>query len=248
MRPGSLRTINPGLAATVLFLLLTMSAYGQPAGDQDSHYTSAGFFDIHVCNWPDRPPFFMALFSSPHYDSIDKIEVLSPQGKPLTALELEHYLVIRPDNSPDKRVFIKQTDVQADAVDGWYSARITLDTGEVLTARDYVLLYRLGQVSGQQPAADSTVPSPPEQLSWQPVTGAGYYQVFIRDIWDSGRLVHTSKLLTEPNLVLPAGLLQPGGYYSWVVHARDVNEDVRLGDFNAGSMNQPVTFSIAPGP
>jgi len=230
-------------------ILMTMvTAPGQPADSQDPHYTPAGFFDIHVCNWPGRPLFFMSLFSSPYYDKIDQVEVLSPQGVVLTRLAPEHYRVIHQVNKPEKRVFITQTDVPANVASGWYSARIMLTTGKVLVAQDYVRLSRLDQVSGQLPANDSTIPAPPSQLSWQPVPGAGYYQVFIRDIWDDDKLIHTSKLLTDSTLPLPPGLLQHGGYYSWVVHARDVNEDIRLGDFNLGSMSQPVTFSIAPGP
>lgn len=70
--------------------------------------------------------------------------------------------------------------------------------------------------------------------------------MFIRDLWDDERLIYTSKLLTTAELVLPENLLQPGGYYSWIIHARDVNEDVRLGDFNRGSMSRPATFSVTP--
>jgi hypothetical protein len=51
-------------------------------------------------------------------------------------------------------------------------------------------------------------------------------------------------------LVLPPGLLEKGGYYSWIIHARDTNAHILLGDFNHGSMNTPVTFAVAeaPGP
>ena len=70
--------------------------------------------------------------------------------------------------------------------------------------------------------------------------------MFIRDIWNDGELIHSSKLLDRPEVVLPEGLLEPGGYYSWIVHARNTNEDVKTGDFNHGSLNKPATFSIAP--
>ena len=45
---------------------------------------------------------------------------------------------------------------------------------------------------------------------------------------------------------LPAGLLEKGGYYSWIVHARDLNEHFMLGDFNHGSLSATVNFSIGP--
>jgi hypothetical protein len=44
--------------------------------------------------------------------------------------------------------------------------------------------------------------------------------------------------------VLPPGLIEDGGYYSWLIHARDINEDIKLGDFNSGSMSTPVSFSV----
>jgi hypothetical protein len=43
---------------------------------------------------------------------------------------------------------------------------------------------------------------------------------------------------------LPPGLIEDGGYYSWLIHARDINEDIKLGDFNSGSLSTPVTFSV----
>ena len=86
----------------------------------------------------------------------------------------------------------------------------------------------------------------PRELTWKAVDGAGFYEVFIHDIWNNDRLIYTSKLLTEPRVVLPANLLQPGGYYRWIINARDVNEDIRLGDFDSGSMSRMATFSVRP--
>lgn len=41
-------------------------------------------------------------------------------------------------------------------------------------------------------------------------------------------------------------LLRRGGSYTWRVHARDVNEDKDLGDFNLGAMGPVLSFSVAP--
>ena len=68
--------------------------------------------------------------------------------------------------------------------------------------------------------------------------------MFIRDQWNDDKLIYTSKLLTKAELQLPPGLIEDGGYYSWLVHARDINEDITLGDFNSGSLSAPVTFSV----
>ena len=73
----------------------------------------------------------------------------------------------------------------------------------------------------------------------------GYYQVFIRDVWDESKLIYTSRLLRKTELDVPAGLLEPDGLYSWKIHARDTNEDVLLGDFNKGSMSRVATFSTS---
>jgi hypothetical protein len=96
------------------------------------------------------------------------------------------------------------------------------------------------------PAHEVELQEIPTQLSWDPAPGAGYYQVFIRDLWNEDRLIFSSKLLAEPLVQLPAGLLEKGGYYSWIVHARDLNEHFMLGDFNHGSLSPVVTFSIQP--
>jgi hypothetical protein len=232
------------LHAIVLILLCGLAPDALSSND-DSHYTEAGFFDIHVCNWPDRPQFFMPLVSTARFNDVQSIEVLNPQGERLVELDLDRYRTIRRDKQPDKRVFIKQLDIPTVAPDGWYSARITLNSGEEFIARDYVIRHKLPQASGQIPAHEEEVMEIPEKLSWGPVPGANYYQVFIRDLWNDDQLIHTSKLLNRPEIELPPGLLKKGGYYSWIIHARDSNSHILLGDFNHGSLNKPVTFSVS---
>lgn len=211
----------------------------------DPHYNAAGFFDIHVCNWPERSLFFMPLFSTPRFAETEKIEVFYPDGSPLSVLDLDNYRKITPKNKPPKRAFMVETDVPPHAPDGWYSARITLKDGSQFQARDYVIIDELPQATGHTPAPDEEVEEVPKELAWDAIPGAAFYQVFIRDLWNDGQLIHSSKLLPEPRLALPEGLLEKGGYYSWVIHARDTNEHVLLGDFNHGSLSQPVNFTIS---
>jgi hypothetical protein len=229
---------------TLLALCLHIPKISLAARPGDKHYNMAGFFDIHVCNWPGRPLFFMPLFSTAGYDDIRQIEIFYPDNSLLTRLDLSSYRTISKKDRPDKRVFIKQLDIPADAVDGWYAASITLTNGKVHRARDYVIISKLARAGGQVPGDEQELPAPPEKLSWQAVPGASFYQVFIRDQWDDNRLIHTSSLLAEPELALPDKLIEPGGLYSWTIHARDTNEDLMLGDFNHGSMNKPVSFSV----
>jgi len=228
------------LSAAGLWPVIT-AATPDPA---DRHYNKIGFFDVHVCNWPDQPLFLMPLISTAHYDDIEKVDVFYPDGRQLTELDLSRFRTIESKDAPKKQVFINQLSMPEDAVEGWYSARITLKNGEVHSASDYVVPTTLERASGQNPGHEQTVAAPPKTLTWEAVAGATYYQVFIRDQWEDDRLIHTSRLLTEPALPLPPGLIEDGGYYSWIIHARDINEDIILGDFNSGSLSTPVTFSV----
>lgn len=242
--PGKQHAKLTVLTTALLMLAGSWHSAAQAATDGDRHYNEAGFFDIHVCNWPDQPLFFMPLFSTARFNEVQSVEVLTPNGELLTELDLGRYRTIKDDKNPDKRVFIKQLDAPPAAVDGWYSARVKLAGGKEYVAQDYVIVHTLPQAGGQQPANEAEVDEVPTKLSWDPVPGAGFYQVFIRDLWNDGALIHTSKLLTRPELEVPPGLLQSGGYYSWIIHARDTNSHILLGDFNHGSLNKPATFLI----
>jgi len=46
-------------------------------------------------------------------------------------------------------------------------------------------------------------------------------------------------------MTLPKDLIESGGLYSWRIHARDINEDIKLGDFNHGSLSPKLTFSVS---
>lgn len=233
-------------AITTLFLTLTIvqTARGQvtPQRANDPHYTDAGFFDIHVCNWPDRPVFFMSLFSTKQYKDINRIEIFAPSGKKITDIGMERFRVIKSKKQDDKRVFLTQTPVGGKPEQGWYLARITMRDGKVIESHDYVMNETMSRASGIVPADNSEVPVPKE-LSWKPINGAKHYRVFIKDLWDNEKLVLASKLLDQPKFVVPKGLVKPDGLYSWRVHARDVNEHILLGDFNHGSLSKEWQFS-----
>ena len=211
----------------------------------DPHYTPAGFFDIHVCNWPDRELFFMPLFSTTRYSEITGIDVQYPDGTALTSLNLEKYMVLNQKEKPEKHVFISKIDVPDSARDGWYTATINLADGTKIIAKDYVIISGLPRATGMSPPDGAEDIPVPEKLTWSSTGEGSYYQVFIRDSWNDDKLIYTSRLLNKPELEIPSGLLQPHGLYSWKVHARDVNEDILLGDFNKGSMSRAVTFSVS---
>jgi hypothetical protein len=211
----------------------------------DPHRNELGFFDIHVCNWKDRDLFFLTLFSSARFKDISKIELFMPDGSKLGEIGTKRYRLIKQIRAPEKHVFITNIDIPANAGNGWYSARVTATSGKVYTAKDYVIIETMQRATGRVPEQNAEDIPMPKELKWNPIPGAKHYQVFIKDMWDGGKVILESKLLNEARLVLPKGLLQPGGFYTWRVHSRDVNESVLLGDFNHGSLTEEYSFTIA---
>lgn len=247
------KTQTYAIATTVALLLITNSVTATKAPDtpsvnkrdNDTHYTAAGFFDIHVCNWPDRELFFMPLFSTVRYNEITGIDVQYPDGTTLTSLSMDKYMVLKRKNKPEKHVFMNEINVPDGAKDGWYTATVKLADGSEIISKDYVIISPLRRASGMNPMDGAEDIPVPEKLTWTSVGDGSYYQVFIRDVWNESKLIYTSKLLVKHELVIPPGILQPDGLYSWKVHARDVNEDILLGDFNKGSMSRAATFSTS---
>jgi len=215
-----------------------------PANKIDPHRTGAGFFDIHVCNWPDRPLFLMALLSTERFDEIESVKIHTPDNKLIGSLDKNKYRLILKDNKPEKRVFITQLELPGQAPDGWYKAEIVLKDGNQYTAKDYVIINAMERANGTNPENEAEHLAIPRMLTWNPIVGAKFYQVFIRDEW-SGETLYQSEFLRKSELELPDGLLKSGGFYSWRIHARDVNENILLGDFNHGSLSKRNRFSIA---
>ncbi len=240
-----MRPLAPSLMLAAALALPAFGAESQAVGPAPPlHRVELGFFDIHVCNWSDRPLFYMALFSTTRFDEIESIEVAGPDGQSIGTLDLSRYRLA--PGKPEKRVFIGQIPVPAGARDGWYSARVTARNGASVTARDFVVHSRLPIAEGPRPAPNADDVPLPQELAWRPIEGAKHYQVFIQDLWDGEKLIYTSPLLDEPRAPLPPGLLKAGGYYAWRVHARDVNEHELLGDFNHGSLGPVMRFTVAP--
>lgn len=227
----------------ISLLLPIMSTHAAQVGD--THYIEVGFFDIHVCNWPDRQPFYMALFSTTRYDELVDIEIFDVQGRSLGKLPLDRFRLLKRDGQPEKRVFIDQLSIAPEAADGWFEARIRLRNGSEHKAKDYVIHQLMPLAAGLEPTDGAEDIPLPQALRWAPVAGAKHYQVFVRDLWDGEKVILESELLNEPHLQIPPGLLKPGGLYEWRVHARDVNEHVLLGDFNNGSLTRWVQFSVS---
>ncbi len=187
----------------------------------------------------------MTLFSTTRFDDIARIEVFRPGGEALGALDINRYRVVKKDGAPEKRVFITSLPAPKGAPDGWYRARITLKNGERHEARDYVMVHTMDMAGDLQPPAGAAGIPVPAELAWSAVPGAAYYQVFIKDLWEDGKIILSSELVTKPRLTLPPGVIKADGSYAWLVHARDVNNHVLLGDFNHGSLSREIQFSTA---
>lgn len=239
---SSVRTV---LLSYVFFLPgSTLYADDAPLLVKDPHYTKVGFFDMHICNWPERPHFFKVLFSTEKFNDVEKMEVFDPSGILLTVLEKKQFMQVKLKNTPEKRVFMVNMDIPLNAATGWYSVKVTTMDGKEYTARDYVPLTRINRVTNMTPPSNEESIALPLTLSWKKVPGAYFYKVYLRDAW-SDKLVFQSKLLSDNTLKIPDGKMEPGGYYSWEVHARDINEHILLGDFHMGSMSDKAFFTIA---
>jgi len=214
-----------------------------PVFEKDPHRNQLGFFDVHICNWEDRPIFFKSLFSTTKFNDIEVMTLYTPDGKKVTDLDMTKYMQIRKKGKPEKRVYLTDSDIPSGSRAGWYQLRVKTRDGKVYTAKDYVVMNRLSRVQVLLPKDGDEDIEIPAELKWKPVPGATHYQVFMRDGFENTRIL-SSKLLREPRIKLKPGLLEPGGYYIWKVHARDVNENIILGDFNSGSVNKWMEFSV----
>ena len=209
----------------------------------DPHYNQIGFFDIHLCNWPERENYFKILFSSEKYQQIESMSVYTPENRLLANLDKKKFRTLKRKNKPNKRVFILDIDVPEIASTGWYNIAIKTDSGDIYHAKDYIIMSRLEKTSVMSPADDRET-SLPVTLIWEPVAGAQYFQAYVRDAWTE-KLVFKSKLIDKPEITIPDGKLEPGGDYYWTVHSRDTNEHILLGDFHMGSMSEKTFFSVA---
>lgn len=221
-----------------LFLVMSNANAGV-----DNHYSKVGFFDIHVCNWSDRPLFLMTLFSTANYEKIRSIKVYTPDNQLLTQIGMVKYRILKRKNKTDKHVFMQHVAIPKDQANGWYTARVTLEDGTVDETKDYVIITTLDTPTQLYPAHESTVKAKGLRLQWAPIDGARYYQVFINDLWDAEKNILRSKLLDKPYLDLPQDLIQEDGWYAWRVHARDINEHPLLGDFNHGTLSSEHHFT-----
>lgn len=221
--------------------LLSGTVYAGHEGDP--HYTPTGFFDTHVCNWPENPRFLMALFSTPRFDEVAKVSVLAPDGKFIGDLDLTRFRAFKTQLGQAKRAFISHFELPEKVVDGWYRAEVSLKDGSRFEARDYVIHHFMAHPTGTLPAPGAIDVPTTTELRWNPIPGAKYYEVFLRDDW-VGTEATASGLLNAPRFVPPQGLLQPGGEYVWRIHARDSDGNVLLGDFNHGSLSPEMRFTV----
>ena len=212
---------------------------------RDPHETAAGYFDLHICNWPDRPPFVVALFATADPAKVRRIEVLRPDGRLLGEVRLTTFERRIDEHGHERRAYKTFLPLPKDAPAGWYRARVTLRDGSVLQARDFLQVQILPQAQIVQPANGQDNLARVAELRWRPVPGASHYRVFIKDAW-AGEQVYKSDLLTEPRLRLPPGVLQPNGSYVWRVHARSgASDETKWGEFNHGSLNTEASFALA---
>lgn len=229
-----------------LFMFIHNTAKAEQALEltNDPHYNQMGFFDIHICNWPERPNYFKILFSSEKYQQIESMSVYTPDKQLLANLDRTKFRTLKRKNKANKRVYLLDLDIPELASTGWYNIDIRTKNGNTYQAKDYVIMSRLEKVSDMQPSDEDGEYNLPITLKWKPVAGSQYYQAYVRDAWTE-KLVFRSKLTDIAEVTIPEHKLQPGGDYYWTVHSRDTNEHILLGDFSMGSMSEKTFFTVA---
>lgn len=210
----------------------------------DTHKTEVGSWDLHICNWPDRPPFYLTTFKTEVYENIHSIEVFSPTGEKVGNFDVEKILTFKRSGAPDLVAMLSQLPLVSEKPSGWFSAHIQTKDGNRYLARDYVIMEVMDRTSEVNPPHESEV-STPWELSWKPVEGAQRFRVWIRDMWDGGRQIFDSGYIQSAKIELPEGLLHSDGWYSWRIHSRDTHQHILLGDFNHGSLSEWYEFTTA---
>lgn len=232
------------LMLSSVFINSALYADEAPILINDPHSNALGFFDIHICNWPERPNYFKVLFETEKYQYIDSMSVYTPDDKLLVTLDNTKFLSQKRKYRPEKRFFILDIDVPEFATTGWYSIDVKTKNGQSFKAKDYVIMSRLQRVSQMTPSGDDVVVRLPVVLQWKTVPGAYYYQVYVRDAW-TDELVYTSDTTEKNATRIPNNMLEAGGYYYWRVNARDLKGSILLGDFHMGSMSEKAYFNVA---
>lgn len=167
----------------------------EPDSD-DPHKAPLGYWDIHVCNWPDRPPFYLTIFKTEHYDQLQSIEVFTPDGKSVGFFEMEKFLDFQRNGKQPLRVLLTHMLLPPEEPEGWFTAIITGKDGRRYLVKDYLVMNIMARAENQEPPHESEVEVPWE-LNWSPVPGAKHYRVWIRDLWDNGKQIYRSGLLNE---------------------------------------------------
>lgn len=236
--------LHPTLLAVAGLMLGACAGSDRNGGSvADPHETAAGYFDLHICNWPDRPPFVVALFTTADSTNVRRVEVLRPDGKVLGEVSLTNHESRVDEHGRERRAYKTFLPLPKDAPAGWYRARISLRDGSAEQAQDYLQVQVLPQAKLLQPANGQDNLAANSELRWQPVPGATHYRVFVKDAW-AGQQIYKSDLLTTPRLRLPQGVLQPNGSYVWRVHARSGGPEAKWGEFNHGSLTTESTFAL----
>lgn len=215
-----------------------------PPDKLDFHKTELGIWDIHVCNWPDRPPFYLSTFITEKFDEIDNIEVFDPAGKNVGSLDLEKFLTVKREEKPDLRIYVTQLPMAEGEPSGIFSAQITTANNKRLLANDYLVMAVMDRISVVSPVNGAEV-SIPWELSWTPPKGAQYHRVWIKDMWNDGKQIFDSGYFQGSAVEIAEGLLEPGGLYQWRIHSRDTQDHILLGRFNHGSLTDWMEFSIS---
>ena len=247
MKP--LKTTYKALLIFLATLVSTSSFAAQETTDK--HKDSLGFFDIHYCNWPDRKPFLMLVYATHRHDDIESIEVYDPARNSLGKMNLNKFryipaTVVKNKSIEDKKVFINQIPIPRNTIKGEFTATVVTNNKQIHHYADWMFLdKKVGSAKIDFPTNKASNISKTPILKWQAPENGQYYQVFIKDNW-TGKSIYSSKTLNKTEFKVPDKLLKNDGWYAWKVHAKDMDETILYGDFNAGSLSEYHSFTTLP--
>lgn len=153
---------------------------------------------------------------------------------------------INKEKIKDKKVFINQIPLPKNSVKGEFTAIVITKNNQIHHYADRMFLdKKVGFAKIDFPKNQATNISKTPTLKWSAPKNGHYYQVFIKDKW-TGKSIYSSKTLNKTEFKVPDNLLKNDGWYAWKVHAKDMDETILYGDFNAGSLSEYHSFTTLP--
>lgn len=153
---------------------------------------------------------------------------------------------VKNEKIKDKKVFINQIPLPKNTIKGEFTATVITNNKQVHHYADLMFLdKKVSSAKIDFPANNASKISTTPTLKWIAPENGQYYQIFIKDNW-TGESIYSTKTLYQTEFKVPDNLLKNDDWYAWKVHAKDMDETILYGDFNAGSLSEYHNFTTLP--